>query len=73
MLTVRPLGLNVAIDGFRLRVAVSSSLEGYAGRGGSFDFETGTMEGVVLVEQVVGGLSEVLNAGKLSTKCMGIN
>lgn len=62
MLAVRPLGLNVAGYDFRLGVTVSGSLEGYAGRGSSFYFEAGTLERVILAEQVVRGLSEVLSA-----------
>ena len=41
---------------------VASNLEDNVGGGGGLDLEGGTAEGVVLAQQVVGGLSEILYA-----------
>jgi hypothetical protein len=60
MLAVGQLGLNVARDGVGLRVTVASDLEGDVGGSLSLDLKRRAVEGVVLAEQVVGGLSKIL-------------
>ena len=57
---VRVLALDVAGDGVRLGVAHAGDFEGDVGGGLGFDFERGALEGVVFLEEVVGGFAEVL-------------
>ena len=56
-------GLEVAGDE-GLGVPDESDLEGHAGRRGGLDVESGAVDGEVLGEEVVGGLSEVLQTKK---------
>lgn len=59
VLEVDVLALDVTSDGVRLGVSSTGDLEG--GRvGGGLDLEGDTVDGVVLEEQVGGGLAEVL-------------
>lgn len=57
---VSPLALDVSSDEVRLGVTVSSDLEGDVGGSLGLDLKGGAVEVVVLSEQVVGGLSKVL-------------
>ena len=57
------LGVEVAGDGGR-GIPDEANLEGYAGRRGGLDFESGAIDGEVLAQEVIGGLSEVLKAEK---------
>ena len=57
------LGLDVAGDsGFG--VPDESSLEGHAGGRGGLDVESSTVDGEILAQEVIGGLSEVLEREK---------
>lgn len=56
-------GLEVAGDE-GLGIPDESDLEGHAGRRGGLDVESGAVDGEVLGEEVVGGLSEVLQTKK---------
>ena len=57
---VGPLALEITSDEVGLGVLVSGDLEGDVGRGLGLDLKGGSVEGVVLSEEVVGRLSEVL-------------
>ena len=54
------LGLEVTKDVRRFRVTVSVDLEGDVRGGRGFNLERGTVEVVVLAEEVIGGLAKVL-------------
>lgn len=62
VLGVNPLALNVTSDCCRLGVTETGDLEGSRERGG-LDLERSTVDGVVLGEQVRGGLAEVFPGG----------
>ena len=55
------LGLDVAGDS-SLGISDESSLEGHAGRRGGLHIESGAVNGEVLAEEVIGGLSKVLES-----------
>lgn len=57
---VGPLALDVAGDDVGLAVLVAGDLEGDVGGGDGLDLERGAVEGVLLVQEVIGGLAEVL-------------
>lgn len=57
---VGPLGFNITDNGGRARRTTSSNLERNIGRSFGFNLETVTSVGEVLAEQVVRGLSKVL-------------
>lgn len=57
------LGLDIASDS-SLGIPDESSLEGHTGRRGGLHIESGAMDGEVLAEKVIGGLSKVLEAEK---------
>lgn len=59
---VEELGLNVTADEARLRVAGARDLEGDIGRRHGLDFELDVADGEVLAKEVVGRLSEILDA-----------
>lgn len=59
---VEELGLNVTADEARLRVAGARDLEGDIGRRHGLDLELDVVNGEVLAEEVVGRLSEILDA-----------
>jgi len=60
MLAVGPFGLNLSIDGLGLGITAATSLERHAGRGVGLYFKAGSLEVIVLAEEVVGRLSKVL-------------
>lgn len=55
------LGLDVASYS-SLRIPDEGNLEAYAGRRGGLHIESGAVDGEILAEEVVGGLSKVLKA-----------
>ena len=57
------LGLEVAGDG-SLGIPDETDLEGYARGRGGLDLKSGAVDGEILAEEVIGGLSEVLEAEK---------
>jgi len=57
------LGLDVAGDS-SFGIPDQSNLEGHTGRRGGLHVESGTVDGEILAEEVVGGLSEILKAEK---------
>ena len=57
---VGPLTLEVTGDDVGLAVLVACDLEGDVGRGDGLDLEGGAVEGVLLVQEVIGGLAKVL-------------
>ena len=61
------LGLDVAGDS-SLGIPDESNLEGHAGRRGSLHIESGAVDGEILAEEVIGGLSEILKAKKTRQK-----
>jgi hypothetical protein len=60
-------GLEVAGDS-GLGIPDESNLEGHAGRRGGLDVESGAVNGEVLAEEVIGGLSKVLETKKTRQK-----
>ena len=60
VLKVDILALNVTGNGVRGGVLGTGNLEGDVGRGQGLDLERGALDGVVLQEEVRGGLAEVL-------------
>ena len=58
-------GLDVTSDS-SLGIPDESSLEGHAGRRGGLHVESGAVDGEVLAEEVIGGLSKVLEAENAS-------
>jgi len=61
------LGLDVASDG-SLGIPDESNLEGHAGRRGGLYVESSAVDGEILAEEVVGGLSEILKEKKTRQK-----
>ena len=57
---VGPFALDVAMDDIRLGIAGSLNLEGNVGGGLGLHLERGTVEVVILAEQVVGRLAKIL-------------
>jgi hypothetical protein len=70
---IGPLALELSVDKTRLLILLASNAEGDVGRGDSLDLEAVTREVKVLVQQVVGGLAEILrvesNAGHCVSAC----
>lgn len=64
LLIVGILGLQVAIDCGRARIARATDAEGDAGGGFGLDFKRGAEDGEVLAQEVVGALAEVLNVAQ---------
>ena len=62
---VRVLALEVAKDLRRFRVTASVDLEGDIRGGRGFNLERGTVEVVVLAEEVIGGFAKVLYMHRL--------
>jgi hypothetical protein len=60
VLLVGPLALEVTLDGIRTSRAGARNLEGHVGWGLGLHLEPISSVGKVLVEEVIGGLSEVL-------------
>lgn len=60
VLAVLPLGLEVAVDGLRLGVTDAENAEGDTVGGLGLDLERVTVNGVVLREEIAGGLAKVL-------------
>lgn len=60
VLEVDVLALNVTSNGIGSGILLTCDLEGNVGRGEGLDLEGGTLDGVVLEEEVRGGLAEVL-------------
>lgn len=60
VLEVDVLALDVTVDDVGLGVAGTGDLEGNVGGGEGLDLKGGTVDGVVLEEQVRRGLAEVL-------------
>ena len=63
LLAVRVLGLARRVHDAGL-VGVASDLEGYTGGRGGLDLESGAADGVVLAQEVTGGLAKVLQDTK---------
>jgi hypothetical protein len=59
---VRVLALEITKDVRRFRVTISVNLEGDVRGSGGFNLKRGTIEVVVLAEEVIGGLAKVLYA-----------
>ena len=57
VLSVLPLGLEVTVDGLRLGVSDTENAEGDTVRGPGLDLERVAVDGVVLGQEVVGGLA----------------
>jgi hypothetical protein len=60
VLEIDILALNVTGNGVGRGVLGTGNLEGDIGRGQGLDFERGALDGIVLQEEVRGGLAEVL-------------
>ena len=56
-----------------LGIPKESDLEGHGGRRGGLDFERGSVNGVILAKEVVGGLPEVLQPKKRVKNETGVN
>lgn len=63
---VGPLALDVAVDDVGLGVLGAGDLEGDVGSGVGLDLKGGAVEGVLLLEEVVGRLAKVLCACRTS-------